>query len=133
MSETPASVSAWLGKAEHDLAAAEALADRDDPYWDIVVFHAQQAVEKYLKALLVLNGQRPPRVHDLPKLLTLAAKFAPQLASFVDDCEFLSPLAIVSRYPGYELDSPAEDGARSVAIARRVKATVRPLITQAGA
>ena len=129
MTETPASVSAWLGKAEHDLAGAEKLAQGGDPYWDLVVFHAQQAVEKFFKALLVVNGERPPKTHDLVKLLDLAAEFAPQLDVFRADCEFLSPLALMSRYPGYDLASPETDGTRSLDIARRVKSAVRPLIT----
>lgn len=128
MTAPPRSVSAWLAKADRDFAAAEQLARLDDPYWDIVVFHAQQAVEKYLKALLVRNGERPPKIHDLGKLLDIAQKHAPQLASFRDDCNFLSPLAVVSRYPDYELTSPEADGKRGLAVAARVKAAVRPLI-----
>ena len=93
------------------------------------MFHAQQAVEKFFKALLVVNGKRPPKTHDLVKLLALAAEFAPKLDVFRADCEFLSPLAVVSRYPGYELASPEVDGKRGLDIARRVKSSVRPLIT----
>jgi HEPN domain-containing protein len=128
MTAPPRSVSAWLAKADQDLAVAEQLAQLTDPYWDIVVFHAQQAVEKYLKALLIRHGSRPPKIHDLGKLLDIAQEHAPQLAVFRDDCNFLSPLAVVSRYPDYELMSPEADGTRGLEIARRVKAMVRPLI-----
>lgn len=46
-------VRAWVIKAEHDLLNIENnLAAREIP-WDTVGFHAQQCVEKYLKALLI--------------------------------------------------------------------------------
>jgi HEPN domain-containing protein len=128
MSEVPASLSAWLAKAEQDLAVAAALAEAPDPFWDIVVFHAQQAAEKFLKAFLVRNGQRPPKSHDLSKLLDLCCRFEPQLGAFMNDCEFLSPMAVVSRYPGHELVSPEADGTRGLDIARRVRTAVRALI-----
>ena len=42
----------WLDKAEQDLNAAEALLDKDTPFLFPACFHAQQAAEKYLKAML---------------------------------------------------------------------------------
>lgn len=41
----------WLTKSNSDLAAAKVLLEGDGPY-DTVCFHAQQAVEKILKAIL---------------------------------------------------------------------------------
>ncbi len=40
----------WIEYAEKDLAAAQALIDRDDLY-NIVVYHSQQVIEKLFKAL----------------------------------------------------------------------------------
>ena len=31
-------------------------------------FHVQQSIEKSLKAAIVLNGQEPPKIHDLKRL-----------------------------------------------------------------
>ena len=42
----------WVRKAEEDVQATRELAARQPPLRDIVCFHCQQAVEKYLKALL---------------------------------------------------------------------------------
>lgn len=47
----------WLDVAEGDLAAARLLLNAGGPAF-AVCFHAQQAVEKYLKALLVVNAAR---------------------------------------------------------------------------
>lgn len=49
-------VKLWLVKADHDLKTAKDELATDDPATDAVCFHAQQFVEKYLKAYLVFNG-----------------------------------------------------------------------------
>lgn len=50
-------VSEWVNKAENDLKnAVYTLEMGEECPTDRVCFHAQQVVEKYLKALLVLNG-----------------------------------------------------------------------------
>jgi len=59
----------WLQKARRDIRVAE-LALGEDLY-DEVAFHAQQAAEKALKAVLVALGARPPRTHSLERLLAL--------------------------------------------------------------
>jgi hypothetical protein len=43
----------WIGKAEQDLTAAEILLMSATRLPSVIAFHAQQAVEKYLKAILV--------------------------------------------------------------------------------
>ncbi|MEI6290899.1 MAG: HEPN domain-containing protein [Chloroflexota bacterium] len=57
----------WLEKARSDLYASEQLLAGTGPY-DSACFHAQQAIEKALKALLALYGQNIPRTHDLEEL-----------------------------------------------------------------
>lgn len=43
-----------------------------------VAFAAQQAVEKLLKALVVMKNERPPLTHELRPLAELAATTLPQ-------------------------------------------------------
>ena len=54
----------WMRKGDSDLADARRTVGSGGPY-DTACFHAQQAVEKYLKALLAFDGQPIPRTHDL--------------------------------------------------------------------
>ena len=57
----------WVAKAEADLRIARhAHAMADPPGHDAACFHAQQAAEKYLKALLQERVCPFPRTHDLP-------------------------------------------------------------------
>lgn len=64
---------AWLDDAWADLANARSLsAHRDEETTpSAAAFHAQQAVEKALKALLIWNGIEYPPRHDLGLLVTL--------------------------------------------------------------
>jgi len=69
-------------------------------------FHAQQAAEKYLKAVLAIDQDRPKRTHDLDVLAeqcVLAGHSIPEDAS-----SWLAPLstyAVRPRYPFAEVDA----------------------------
>ena len=57
----------WFVKAESDLYTAQQMLKSDGPY-DTACFHAQQAVEKYLKGLLAFRNQPFQRTHNLEEL-----------------------------------------------------------------
>lgn len=50
MKDNAALAAGWIRKGDSDLADARRTVDSDGPY-DTACFHAQQAAEKYLKAL----------------------------------------------------------------------------------
>ena len=100
------------------------MAATDAPSYDAVCFHAQQCVEKYLKAPLADGGVTFPKIHDLAALLNLALPLEPPWASLRDDLDSLTSLAVEVRYPG--VDSDAEDAHGALEIALRVRAVVRP-------
>ena len=90
----------WLDIAGKDLAAAQYLARNMWPVsYEIVCFHCQQAVEKYLKWVLVLHDIDPPKVHDLVELEKLCEVIAPQFESLYEKCSVLTEYAVHSRYP----------------------------------
>ncbi len=88
---------ALLEKAAHDLVAARATIATGDAM-DTVCFHAQQAVEKDLKALLALKDVEYPWRHDLGELLTLVRTHYPDLNFQTEDLLELSPYAVEARY-----------------------------------
>ena len=64
----------WVEKAEKDYRSAlRELRSHKDPNYDDGCFHAQQCIEKYLKALLQENGTAFPKTHQLEKLIDLMA------------------------------------------------------------
>lgn len=86
-----------LEKASHDLVAARATMATGQAL-DTVCFHAQQAAEKSLKALLALKDVVYPWRHDLGELVKLVLPHFPEVASIENDLLLLSPYAIEVRY-----------------------------------
>jgi len=106
----PEEVKNWLQKAENDFQGALDLSRRRKrPLPDLVCFHCQQAVEKYMKALLVYNEIGFPKTHDLLMLLTLIQPANPQLTLHREWFEILNPYSVQFRYPG---DQTNNDEAR---------------------
>lgn len=116
-------VAGWIRKAENDLRNIEIVLPEEDAPFDTVCFHAQQAAEKYLKALLTFLGVAFPKTHDLPELLLLLPDDS-RVPSSVGDLSDVADAAVSVRYPGDpdEFDrSAAED---LVSKAKLVKAVV---------
>jgi HEPN domain-containing protein len=89
----------WLRKAEEDLAAANHLRDPQLQLFGAVAFHCQQAVEKYLKAVLTFDGVSFPKTHDIRRLLLLMNRSEPSLAASLQDASVLSAYGVLPRYP----------------------------------
>jgi HEPN domain-containing protein len=72
----------WRILAERDISVSDHLAETMRPVpTEIISFHCQQAVEKYLKGVLVILGEEPPYIHDLDRLCKLAEKHRPSFVS----------------------------------------------------
>jgi len=96
-----ASTREWVLKAEEDfLAAGDLNLRRKRPLWNIVSFHVQQTVEKYLKARLEEAGLSIPKTHDLLHLLNLVAVVEPLWSSYTSAFSLLVSYAVQTRYPG---------------------------------
>ncbi len=85
-------------KAESDEIALRKLGDDLDVPDDLIGFHAQQALEKLMKAALAHAGVAPPRIHHLGKLLSLLsdAGMAPPVSA--DEARIMVPWAVEFRY-----------------------------------
>ena len=111
----------WLNMGDEDFEVAELLLRRKRAYW-IVCFHAQQAIEKYLKAIPACLGQPVPRTHDLLELRELAG-WAPDQIVAETELRALSEFAVDPRYPRGEPADRAKAEA-AVELAKRVRAEV---------
>lgn len=114
----------WIEKAESDFAVmAREARVRKNPAHDIVCFHAQQCVEKYLKARLCEAGFEAGRLHDLVALLERVLVFEPLWEAFRADLAYLSDFAVAYRYPGES--STREQAQDAVTRCRRFRLVVR--------
>ena len=118
------SMHAWVEKATDDLEAAETLLAREPPKSSAAAFHAQQAAEKDLKAVLVYHGRRPPRTHDLEALIDVCVSYEAALRELYDAVEPLTPFAVDVRYPGPGPTANQEEATAALRHARQVREAV---------
>lgn len=104
-----------LRKARDDEFAVLKLSPDPQSPDPIIGFHAQQAVEKALKAVLALNNVAYPRTHDLVLLIDLLKDAGVALPEALDDVRGLNPFAVTVRY-GDLSDEPEEPFDRGWAI-----------------
>jgi hypothetical protein len=127
MAEAWTAVPEWIAKAEGDWEALEILLTRNTPgLRDAVVFHAQQCVEKLLKARLIQLGQMVDKTHDLAALSRQLEVVDDQWNWDVEDLADLSSGAVLARYPGFE--TSAEEQADLVELASRLRQALRMLL-----
>jgi HEPN domain-containing protein len=121
----------WVVKAEHDLLnAAHTLTLGAACPTDTVGFHAQQCVEKYIKALLVFRGTPFSKTHDIANLRALLPpRLRPKLDRTVQ--KRLTRYATVNRYPGAGPEITLSEARHAVAVARRVRREVRKHLPRA--
>lgn len=91
----------WIEKAEGDLVTSQReLRAHKYPNYDAACFHAQQAVEKYLKSCLQEAGKDIPRTHNLIELVALCLEIDPTFAVLEPELRGLDGYAVRTRYPG---------------------------------
>ncbi|MBX7235293.1 MAG: HEPN domain-containing protein [Caldilineales bacterium] len=108
----------WLRRARSDLALASVTLPRGVLYNELC-FHAQQAAEKSIKAVLVHHGIDFRRSHDIDYLLSLLpdeAPLPPELEWVID----LTSYAVALRYPGDYEEVTIEQYQEALAAARTV-------------
>ena len=110
---------AWTAKAEEDRQTLAILTAHPDAPPASVCFHAQQAAEKAIKAVLTGAGRPFPKSHDLVLLATLLPDDAPVAPSVAEQAE-LTYFAVLARYPGHATDVDAAAARRLAGVAEAV-------------
>jgi HEPN domain-containing protein len=124
--------SAWLAKADKDLWMAELAARQSDPPGDLITFHAQQCVEKYLKGALTHFKVRFPKTHDLEELCRLLNPHWPNMPFTANEVVELTDYAISSRYPDEWDEISLPEALLAIDMAKRVKAAVLVFLKEKG-
>jgi len=120
----------WFEKAENDFNMSRHLIAGGESYAEGAAFHAQQAVEKYLKAFLVWHQVEFPKTHDIKRLLDLIAPFDLVLAEALREAATLTPYGVEYRYPGDYPEVSVEDAKRSLKTAGQVRDKIRKRLPQ---
>lgn len=113
-------IQGWLKKAESDLTAAEITLNTKSEDHFISAFHAQQAVEKYLKAFLVWRQVPYLKTHEIKKLLSLFPVEDVELVKGLSEADWLTPFGVEFRYPGEEV-ADLETAKKAVEQARKIQ------------
>ena len=92
-----------LSKASQDEALVRKVGSDTDVADELIGFHAQQAVEKAMKAVLVAAGIEFPFSHDLGLLRDLCKQAGTPLPDEIGDISELTPYAAWLRYDDNEL------------------------------
>jgi HEPN domain-containing protein len=116
-----------LGMARKDLQALRGMTDSATFADEIFGFHAQQSVEKGLKAWLAVRGVEYPKTHDLRALLALLSEDGVDVEDLWDLVEY-NLFAVQFRYEAFELFEEALDREaviqRVAALTQRVEAVL---------
>lgn len=128
MNET---VREWIEKAEGDYRTAGRELNVDDsPNYDAVCFHAQQCIEKLMKAVLLQRNVIPQKTHDLVALQRELVSHVAKWDADVDALRFLTLAAVHYRYPGESAGK--SDAEAAVESCGRVRDELLKLLAEAG-
>ncbi|MCC6144143.1 MAG: HEPN domain-containing protein [Candidatus Hydrogenedentes bacterium] len=115
----------WVSKAEQDFAAASGLYSLDPPILYPACFHAQQAAEKYLKAILTARQARFPKTHSIALLLDLIRPLDANLEKRLQHAIALTPYGVQVRYPGDMPEPTDAETAAAIELAGVVREAIR--------
>ena len=118
MKDKNESVKEWFFYAKEDLKLAS-LGLESGILPDLLCFHAQQAVEKAIKALLVQFDLDFPKTHNIQILLTQLSLFL-EIPEQLLRAEILTDYAVTSRYPGVHEQINQEEYRIAIKISREV-------------
>ena len=116
-----------LRKAAQDAYVLEKLSADPDASEEVIGFHAQQAVEKAVKAVLAEAGIRFPHTHDLLELIDLAQSHGFSFPIEAQAMDRLTPYAVGLRYAD---QASSFDRQWAVETARRARAWAESIIGQ---
>jgi HEPN domain-containing protein len=88
--------------AERDYKALQNMTNESLFDTEIFGFHAQQTVEKLLKAWLSVSGIKYERTHDLQILFSLLKELNQNMPAELEELEYLTDFAVTFRYELYE-------------------------------
>ena len=112
----------WILKAENDLKIAKDEILTENPATDAICFHAQQCVEKYLKAYLSFIDKPFGKTHDIALLIELCIEDNKEFNSLYDMmANKLTRYAVEITYPDDFYFPSLEEAKEAIEICEKVK------------
>ncbi|MFH1562244.1 MAG: HEPN domain-containing protein [Nitrospirota bacterium] len=122
-------VKKWMLKADNDLKIGKDEQATIEPVADMVCFHMQQCVEKYLKAFLVFHGKEINKTHNISLLIRQCMEIDADFGNLSeDDLESLVDYVVEVRYPDDFYMPSSLEAEKAIEIAEFVKRFVREKI-----
>jgi HEPN domain-containing protein len=109
-----------MRKARADYGVLLKLGSEPDEYDLVFGFHAQQAIEKALKAVIAASGLEFPLTHNVSVLLDIIKKAKVENPPTVSEPGLLTVFAVEYRYEDYDEPPPDIDRAKLTAEVERV-------------
>lgn len=98
--------SLFLRKAKIDLGAIRKMYDSGEDYDPVLGFHAQQAIEKAIKAVVALTGHGYPFSHNIAMLIDVLREAGVKDIPAIDKPGTITVYAVEYRYDSYDEESP---------------------------
>lgn len=99
----------FLALADRDIKTVHLLAATPDSDNQVIGFHAQQAAEKCMKAVLSLKEIEFRKTHDLVELIDLLRDHGQSLPTESESLGTLNPFAVTLRYDLFEIEVESLD------------------------
>ena len=126
-------VSKWISKAENDLKIGIGEMKTEKPVTDMVCFHMQQCVEKYLKAFLVFHNKPFRKTHVIAEIIELCKEIDNDFHRLYEvEADSLTIYATETRYPDEFYTPTREETNKAIDIANNVKEFVLKKLNNAG-
>jgi HEPN domain-containing protein len=94
------------GMAERDIVNVKLLVDKkfypEDYMYNVICFHATQAIEKLLKSYIINNGKTIEKIHDLDHLHKAAMEIDDSFLKIKNDCVLLNEFVPDIKYSEQE-------------------------------
>jgi HEPN domain-containing protein len=112
----------WILKAENDLKIAKDEMLTENPATDAICFHAQQCVEKYLKAYLISKDKEISKTHDILFLIKQCLLIDNEFNYLLElNADSLTSYAVEIRYPDDFYFPSLEEAKEAIEICEKVK------------
>ena len=104
----------FLALADRDIKTLRLLVSAPDSDEEAIGFHAQQAVEKCLKAVLSLHAIPFRKTHDLGELVDVLRDQRKAVPPNAEALDALNPFAVTFRYDFIDLEAFDRGQAKSI-------------------